>query len=206
VAATFAEKLRKLLRERKLTQTDLSKLTGIDRVDLNRMVNGRREPKAHEVAMLSIALSVSSDELASAASDAEVRVYSVIARRVLDAEAALRQLQAEIVARESGYRAAEERWARERMELIGEKEAARRRAAEIESGAATREARMELRMRELTANLAQRSDEIHRLRFSLKTQAESMASLQAERAKDSGHVLFAGIIGALAGAAIGKSR
>jgi hypothetical protein len=170
------------------------------------MINGRREPRAHEVAMLSVALGVSPEDLASAVNEAEVKVYAVIARRVIEAETALAQLQAEAVDRENERRAVEERWMRERIELIGEKEAARRRAAEIESGAATREARLELRMRELNANLAQRTDEIQRLRFSLKTQAAAMAALQNERSKEGGRVLFAGIIGAHAGAATGKSR
>ncbi len=66
-------------------------------------------------------------------------------------------------------------------------------------------AALELQLREQTEKLAQRDGELTRLRAALSANAATIAALQADKAKEGGRALFAGVIGALAGAALSKS-
>jgi transcriptional regulator with XRE-family HTH domain len=207
--SAFSEKLRHLIAIEGITQTELATRTGIDRVDLNRMVNDKREPKPHEVALLAVALKVKPEELAADVNQDEVKVFVVIAQRLLGAEDSSTERLLELQAATQAHAATEARWNAERQELIAETTAARRdaanRVAEIEAAAAERAAQYALRVREQTALLAQRDAEIVRLSGFLAANRQTIAELRSKLASEGGKQLFAGLIGALAGAAIASS-
>lgn len=207
--SAFSEKLRQRITALGLTQTEIASRTGIDRVDLNRMVNGKREPKPHEVAMLAVVLKTAPEELAAEVNQEEVRLFTMIAERVLEAEDRLTESLLELQAATNAHRAAENRWAAERQELIAETERVRheaaRRVAEVEAAAATREARLELRNREFAAMVAQRESDIAQLQATIAGNLQTITGLRREVAGANGRAIFTTIVGALAGAALAKA-
>lgn len=207
--SAFADKLRQLLSAARITQTELASVTGIDRVDLNRMVNDKREPKPHEVALLAVALKVKPEELADDVNQDEVKVFTVIAERLLGAENSSTERLLEIQAMMQTHAEAQARWNAEREELVAETMNARRdaanRVAEVEAAAAEREGQLALRLREQTALVAQRNAEITRLNGLLAANGQTITELRGQLAGEGGRALFAGLIGALAGAAIAKA-
>ena len=58
----FAERLKEILSD-KMTQSELSKKTGITEVTISRYANGQRVPKATEIVKIAQALNVSCDYL-----------------------------------------------------------------------------------------------------------------------------------------------
>lgn len=207
--SAFAEKLKQLIAQRGVTQTELASRTGIDRVELNRMVNDKREPKAHEVALLAVALKAKPEELAGDVNRDEVKVFTLIAERLLSAEDGLTERVLELQAVVEAQRAAEIRWAAERQELVEEVALARQQAsarvAEVEAAAAGRERDQNLLLREQRERVAQQAVEIGQLRNTLAANATTIQELRAALAGEGGRALIAGVIGALAGVALAKA-
>jgi transcriptional regulator with XRE-family HTH domain len=207
--SAFSEKLKQRITELGLTQTEVAAKAGIDRIDLNRMVNGKREPKPHEVAMLARVLKIDAEELAADVNQDEVKVFSVLAERVITAEERLAESEREREAVVQARTAAEARWTTEREELIEEtlvaKQEAASRIAQIEADAARREARLNLEVRQQTEAVAQRDAEITRLQGVIAANGQTMAELRQRLAGEGGRAIFAGVVGALAGALLTKS-
>lgn len=55
--------IRQLLKDRKITQSELSRLTGDNRVYISRIANGHSEPTSSGLARIAQALQVTTDEL-----------------------------------------------------------------------------------------------------------------------------------------------
>lgn len=207
--SAFSEKLKQLLAERGLTQTEVATRTHIDRVDLNRMVNDKREPKPHEVAVLAVVLKVDPKELAGDVDLEQIKLFIIIAEHLVEAEDRLSERQVELQSLADSHRAAESRWTIERQELIAEREQSRRdaaaRIAELETTAARREAALDLRLREQANQLAQRAETIAQLQNAIAANTQTITTLRAEVAGAGGRAIFSAVIGALAGAALAKS-
>lgn len=207
--SAFSEKLKQRITELGVTQTEVAAKAGIDRIELNRMVNGKREPKPHEVAMLARVLKIPVAELAADVNQDEVRVFSVLAERVITAEERLAECERELGAVMQARAAAEARWTTEREELIEEtvvaKQEAATRIAQIEGDAARREAHLNLAVRQQTEAIAQRSAEITRLQGVIAANGQTIAELRQHLAGEGGRALFAGVVGALAGALLTKA-
>ncbi|MBM4398419.1 MAG: helix-turn-helix transcriptional regulator [Deltaproteobacteria bacterium] len=62
-AETFGARIRRLMQANGFNQTTLAAKTGIDRADLNRLVNDKREPRVEELGFLAKLLDVTPDEL-----------------------------------------------------------------------------------------------------------------------------------------------
>lgn len=60
---SFGEKLKQLLKGRKMSQSELARRTGIDRSTVNRLVNGKRDPSSEELEWIAKVLDVDSEEL-----------------------------------------------------------------------------------------------------------------------------------------------
>lgn len=207
--SAFSEKLKQRIAELGLTQTEVAAKAGIDRIDLNRMVNGKREPKPHEIAMLARVLKVDAEDLAADVNQDEVKVFSVLAERVITAEDRLSERERELAAVVQARAAAEARWATEREELIEEtllaKQDAATRIAQIEGDAARRQAQLSLALRQQTEAVAQRTAEITRLQGVIAANGQTIAELRQHLAGEGGRAIFAGVIGAFAGALLTKS-
>lgn len=204
----FAERLKRLLVQHGMTQTELATRTGIDRVDLNRMANGKREPKPGELAWLSKVFGVKPEELLEGVDTAEVNMYSTWAGRVLDAEAEAKELRAQLEARDGAHQAAEARWLAEREELVATWEQARKdcndRVAKLLNEAAEREAAMDREARALKDQVALRDEELRAATMKLVQQTREIENLRAELAKQGGRQMFAGLVGAAVGALLTK--
>jgi transcriptional regulator with XRE-family HTH domain len=207
--SAFSEKLKQRIAALGLTQTDVAIKAGIDRIELNRMVNGKREPKPHEVAMLARVLKIDPEELAADVNQDEVKVFSVLAERVITADDRLTERERELEAVVQARTAAEARWTTEREELIEEtllaKQDAAARIAQVEGDAARREAQLTLAVRQHAEAVAQRDAEIVRLHGVIAANGQTIAELRQHLAGEGGRALFAGVIGAFAGAILSKS-
>lgn len=207
--SAFSETLKQRISEMGTTQTEVAAKAGIDRIDLNRMVNGKREPKAHEVAILARVLKIPAENLAADVNQDEVKVFSVLAERVITADERLTELERELEAVGQARTAAEARWVIEREELFEEillvKQKAATRIAQIEGDAAEREAQLNLASRKRAEIIAQRDAEIIRLLSVIAANGKTIAELRQHLAGEGGRAIFVGVIGALAGALITKS-
>lgn len=207
--SAFSEKLKQRIAELGITQTEVALKAGLERIELNRMVNGKREPKPHEVAMLARVLKIPVAELAADVNQDEVKVFSVLAERVITAEERLAERERELGAVTQARTAAEARWTTEREELIEEtlvaKQEAATRIAQIEGDAARREAQLNLALRQQIEAVAQRNAEIARLQGVIAANGQTIAELRQHLAGEGGRALFAGVVGALAGALLTNS-
>lgn len=59
----LAENLRRIRREKDITQTELSKMTGINQVQISYYENGKRSPRVELLKAMAEALEVTTDEL-----------------------------------------------------------------------------------------------------------------------------------------------
>lgn len=206
----FAERLRRLLVERGLTQTELAAKTGIDRVDLNRMANGKREPKPAELAFLAKVLRVEPEELLEGLDTAEVRMYAVWAERVIDAEAIVGEIRSQLESREAAHRAAEARWVAERDELLQARQEVlidcSAKIADAEAAAAKLQAAHERDLRAMRDQLAAAQELVKQFEARLTAQARSIEQHRGEVAKQAGREMFAGLVGAAIGAIISSNN
>lgn len=60
---SLGDRLRKLMEDRSISQVELAKKTGLDRADLNRLINNKRSPRTEEISLIAQALGVHQIEL-----------------------------------------------------------------------------------------------------------------------------------------------
>lgn len=60
---SLGDRLRKLMEDRSISQVDLARKTGLDRADLNRLINNKRSPRTEEISLIAQALGVHQVEL-----------------------------------------------------------------------------------------------------------------------------------------------
>lgn len=92
----LGSRVRTLLSDRGVTQTELAERTGIDRAELNRLINGRRSPRSDEIQRLADALGVATTELVVGVELTARAEESLAAFAKLEAKAAEGQQRAEV--------------------------------------------------------------------------------------------------------------
>lgn len=214
---TFAHRLRSELDSRKLTQTELATRTDIDRSDINRLVNGKRDPRPQELGWISAALDIPLDVLLRDLDITEFDTFEVeanharkVASRVLTAERERDEAKAELRALEGSIRAMEQGWRTERTELQNmlaqQRQDCAERLRQRDEELAAREGELLTRLseaRDTQLQLERRRRMAERIAEERQQQIERLqASLAGEKAKTTTVGLFAGLVGAaLAGSA-----
>lgn len=190
---SLGERIKRLMNARGLNQTSLAQRAGIERTEVNRIINGRRAPREHEVAYLCTVLQVPLDELFDGIEAPEqfresfARVETA-AKRVLAAESARDESEAQREAALKVFETERAAWDAERCglraeieQLTVERDEARRAAQEPERTI------LQSRIEELTAELeAARkvAHEVDRQRASMEHALRAeQASSRADRAK-----------------------
>ena len=87
----FGEKVKKIMEEKQITQTQLAKDVGMDRSELNRTVNDKRQPSVDEIPSISQALGVTIEKLLEGVElppriDKKVKNMSELVRNILTAQ------------------------------------------------------------------------------------------------------------------------
>ncbi len=193
-----------------MTQTEIAAKTGIDRVELNRMVNGKREPKPAELAWLAKVLGVEPETLLEGIDTAEVRTFAVWADRVLAAEARVDELREQLAQQVEAHEAALMRRQADLDAVLAaratEQEAARVRLMETARIAAEREAAFERDARQLRETIASRDEQVRASNARIGHQAHELAKLREEIAKDAGRMIVAGLVGTALGALLREGK
>ena len=215
---TFATRLKRAIEEKGVSQTDLATKIGLDRSELNRLVNGKRAPRPREAAALIEALGVDPDrflkglDLADDPTFAdEVESYGKLIRRVLDAERERDDAQASRNALDASLHAEEIEWRQERDRLLAALSDARRDCA---ARLKQRDDELARREQELLGELAGVRDQSALLQRQLRAANElaserlrQVAELQGALERERGRVLatgvFSGIVGAVLGGGVG---
>jgi transcriptional regulator with XRE-family HTH domain len=215
---TFSKRLKRLMEEKNLSQSEVASKTGIDRSELNRLVHGKRAPKAREAAWLIEALGVTEfmqgiDIAGDPAFREEIEQHQELARRMLDAERARDDAQAAHKSLEASFRSAETAWRTERQEL---QEALRDNRRDCAERLKQRDEALAKRENELLTKLSQANDYVAALERQLRATQQLAAdrtaqltqlskALEAERAKVTSAGLFGGLVGALIGVGAGAA-
>lgn len=212
---TLGARLRRLMEAQSLNQTTLAKKVGLDRTELNRLVNDKRQPRQEELAWLAEALKTTVEELLQGVGlpDSLRRTVGQVeeaARRTLAAEAARDEALARLSALEQEQAQTHERWTAERAELLrtlaAAQESARIRCNEVEqrlgaSEAARREERA--RWADERAGFALKIHQLATADRALRLQVDQLQrDLVSERSAKTATGLLAGLAGLLGGAAL----
>lgn len=212
---TFAQRLKRLMVEKALSQTELASKTEIDRSEVNRIVHGKRPPKPREAAWLIEAVGSTFDEFADGlevigdpAFKDEVGQHQGVARRVLDAERERDEARASRDSLEASFRADENSWRAERQHLQHTLRDARRECAERvkqrEDSFAERENELLQQLSLVTDRNAvlerERRDAQQLATDRLQQISRLTTALDYERSRVAVAGLFGGLVGALLGA------
>lgn len=215
----FAQRIKRLIDERGISQTELAPLSRIERSELNRIVNGKRDPRPYEIGWLAEALGVSTKELLKDIDyekldmfEEEVERGQTHAREVLTAERERDDAKTTHNALELEVHRMEEGWRKERQAL---QDALLEQREDCKERVALREDALAKREQELLTQIATLRDRVTNLERELR-QAQAVAadrSLQVEqmqraaesaRGQTAGALLLAGLVGAAIGSS-GKS-
>lgn len=207
----FARRLRRELERRKWTQTALATKTGIERSELNRLVNGKRDPRGQEIGWLSAAFDMEPEELLEEVDVMELETFTAeveharkIASRTLTAEQERDEATASLTAAEESLREAEKGWRTERAELQAmlaqQREDCAERLQRRDEELAQREGQLLGRLGEARDQTIELERQLRRTRRVADDRQRQIAQLQraleAEKAKVSSAGLFGGLIGA----------
>lgn len=200
----LGHKVAALLEERGWTQTRLAEVSGIDRADINRIVNERRDVRTSEVPLLAGAFGLELDELLRDVDlPTEVERYFETLVRVTAENMELRT-RAEVAERQSravkdALQQAMSEWDQERADTRGkhrkELEAGEQRVAEVERVAD-----------ELRGELTSMRAALASARARTASLEASVERLSAELSKNRAGSVLAGVLtGATAGYLAGKA-
>lgn len=211
----FGQRLRALMKIRGLTQSELARRTGIDRTQLNRIINDKASPKPHEIAWLAQYLGLSSEEmLAGVEASSDVRraidESRAAIQRVVDAE--VQRDEALALAAEANDLLVRERHERERERQQAEaalREAVEHwqarvheqewRAVSERNEHAVENANLKSLLRQAAQGIEHLQSTERTLRAQLATAKKQLADIRANKAAGQ---LFAGLAGAVIGRAI----
>lgn len=217
---TFAQRLKRLMTEKGLSQTELATRTEIDRSELNRIVHGKRSPKPREAAWLIEALGGSLEEFGDGLDVArdpafkeEVVQHLGVAHRVMKAERERDEAIASRHSVEGSFRVEEAAWRDERKQL---QEALRDVRKDCAERVKQRDEELARRENELLGDLSTARDRIAELERERREAAQLAAdrlqqittltkAIDAERSKVASAGLFGGLVGALLGAGAGAA-
>lgn len=187
-STSFGDKLRALLEEKGLTQSAFAKSVGMERSELNRTINGKRQPKPHEIEWFAEALGMSVDELVEGVELPGPLVRSreelqKLVQRVFAAEAEMDKARAEREAAEQALRLEREAWQKERAALnrgaMLAREEHARELTEVRHAAAKEEARLRSQLDAQGNQLAQAQDELDKERQKAAALAQAKTTLEA---------------------------
>lgn len=206
--ASIGDRIRSLMATQGLSQTELAKKSGIDRSDLNRVINNHRPPRLSELPLLAAALGVGVDDLldgaeVSPAYRRELAKINQSALRFMEAEAA----RDEAIAKAEGLSRAlseaglafdhdRERWA---ADLERQRKAWEARLASAERDKAETEKQLSDTRREaveLKAQVAGQAGTIAALRA-------EVVGLRKQLADENSAKVLTGVLSGLAGLAAG---
>jgi transcriptional regulator with XRE-family HTH domain len=215
---TLAGRIRRRMTVRGFNQTTFATKLGMERTELNRSLNEKRQFRAEELSWIAQALETSVDELADGLELPSALLKTrdelqELARRVLDAEADRERARVELKTVEDGFAAERTRWEKERSELVATAstlqsahagENARARDAEARAQAlgsalkAEQETSAKLKRDAATANqLATRNY------VAAKTLESQLRETQEKLAKEQSAKVATGLLAGLAGMWVG---
>jgi transcriptional regulator with XRE-family HTH domain len=214
----LGERLRRLLLAKGYTQTSLAKKAGLERTDLNRIINGHRNPHQRELPWLAEALDLSVDALLAGAEvphalreimaeheDDEVAKVESALRRVLDAESQRDEAIAKAAATQEERETERKQWEESRAGL-------QRKLDDLTVRLRTEQERSRDDISKLEADVRTKDDRIAELSRSgaadattIKTLRSQIADLQQRIAQEGGKTLVAGVLSGLAGLVSGAA-
>lgn len=215
---TLGQRVKRLMEEKGFNQTSLARRTGIERTELNRLVNDRRQPRNDELAWLAQALDVTIEVLLEGVDLPEelrktLALFEDAARRVLVAEGERDEIRERLAASEEEHAGERRRWEDERHQLEAQAKAARDESARVVSELSAQVGAAE---QALEDERRARADDRGRAELALKHAAASadvlrnqVIALQRELARERSSKIATGFIAGLAGlfggAALGSS-
>jgi transcriptional regulator with XRE-family HTH domain len=216
---TLGQRIRRLMQAHGLNQTELARKTGIERSELNRIINDKRQPKPQELPWLTEALGITVDSLLAGltlpdALKKGLAELEEMARRVLAAEAERDEVLARLDALEQERNHEREQWTRERGRLHAQLQEAREEAVQRVADATRR---ADSAAHQLETERAAWADErtqlesaIQQLNATMAWQRLQVSSQQQLLAKERGSKVTVGVLAGLAGllgaAALGSGR
>ena len=212
---TFGSRLRRLMKEKGLNQSSLSKKVGIDRSDLNRMVNDKRQPRPEEVGWLAQALDTPPDALLDGLPISDrlskpVRMLDELLARVLTAESEKDAAVARTKSAEHSLEEAKKRWADERAELerrIREAEAdGDRRVQAAQAAAAQRERNLNGQLEAARAEVDKWKADAKSARASAESMDREVKEFRRRLGMANDGKVAAGLLGGLIGAMIAGNK
>lgn len=213
-SSSFAERLRNLINEKGITQTELATRTSIERSEINRMVNGKRDPKPQEIGWLAEALDVHPKKLIEGVNieqletfEEEVERAREQARRVLSAERERDEAKSALKVQEDTTRTLEAGWRRERSEmqklLATQRHDCADRLRQQEDELARREHELLTELSQLRDDKAALERDLRQARQLALNREQQIEHLQRSLAAERGKVAAVGIFGGLLGVAVG---
>ena len=212
----FSQRLRRLLGERGMSQTDLAARARIERSELNRLANGKRDPRPYEIGSLAEAFGLTAKEFLDGVDVAKLELFEeevergqAHAHEVLTAERERDDAKAMYKALEDQVHGMEAGWRAERRDLqaalAAQREDCTQRVALREDALAKREQELLDQNAQLRDQLTARERELRQATAVADDRARQVAKLQ--RALESAHGQAAGaaLVAGLIGAAIGSS-
>jgi len=191
-----------------LNQTQLSAKTGIERSELNRIVNDKRQPKGEELVWLAKALGLTVPALLLEIELPEVLVRQLVelealAHRVLMSDAARDEAEAQRAELERGLASERQKWGEERRDLQQQLQSVRADAASRIAGSNRRaddaESRLAVERGERVEERAQNQRAIDGQNATIRSLREQVERLQQELVKERGSKVAVGLLASLAG-------
>ena len=210
------QRLRRLLSERGMSQTDLATRSRIERSELNRLVNGKRDPRPYEIGWLAEAFGITAEALLEDVDVAKLELFEeevergqAHAREVLTAERERDDAKAMYKALEGQVHGMEAGWRAERRDLqaalAAQREDCAQRVALREEALAQREQELLEQNAALRDQITARERELRQSQAVAADRARQVAKLQRALESALGQAAGAALVAGLIGAAIGSS-
>lgn len=193
-------RIKRLMMERGVSQSGLAKTTGIDRTQLNRLVNEKREPNPDELVWLAQALATTVEAILDGVELQEglrksLGILEEAAKRALVAEGERDAARAELEEAKRAHRAEERRWRTERDELQALLTEAHQAHADALAQVRQKEAELRQQVVTFADERAAKEQEISAMRVENKRRGSQITLLQGQLAKETSAKNAAGLLG-----------
>jgi transcriptional regulator with XRE-family HTH domain len=214
VREKVGQRVKRLMEAKGFNQTTLAKRTNIERTELNRLVNDKRQPRYDELAWLANALDVTVEVLLDGVElpdDIRKTLGQLedAARRVLEAEGERDEVREKLKVLETEYAGDRKRWEEERKQLEARVKAALDEGTELRSQADAMAQALEKERRERGEERGAAESRFKQAEVSLGVLRNQVAALRRELAQERASKIATGVIAGLAGlfggAALGSS-
>lgn len=216
-AETLGSRIRRLMEAAGLNQTSLAAKVGMDRSELNRTINDKRQARAAEIGWIAEALGTTRDELLKgldlpAELSATRSELENLARRVLDAEAERDRARETLALQETALANERELWNEERVRLVAgcDEQVARARGdaqaleRALRSELISARAELSAATRQLTLARAELAKQAHMNRVLSAQLTAANQTVAHERSQKLTTGVLAGLAGALFGGVVGS--